>query len=181
MTSADPPGLVNPGTIAPPGPIGRLLRLVLGLLCLYVLTELLRYRGEIIRQPVSSLDNIALMALPPLFVLNAVINIGSGRNWGRLPLFVALGLLLLLAGIAATVTGTANHAIFGAGLWLFLVYFYTHLGVSFILAASFATPGCEMRALPDLAGRLRGRPANEHACPAFIAKIDEWERRRTDG
>jgi hypothetical protein len=40
------------------------------------------------------------------------------------------------------------------------------------------TPGCEMRAIPDLLGRLTGHTAQEHHCPGFITPLDNWEARR---
>ena len=36
-----------------------------------------------------------------------------------------------------------------------------------------------MRSIPELFGKVRGRPAAEHHCPAaFITKLDEWEQNR---
>ena len=66
----------------------------------------------------------------------------------------------------------------GALAYAMTVYTFGHLGVSFVLAAFLATPGCEMRAMPDLLGRLTGRMAQEHHCPAFIQPLDNWETRR---
>ncbi len=60
-----------------------------------------------------------------------------------------------------------------------MTYVYGHLGISFILAAFLATPGCEMRALPHLLGMIAGGEAREHCCPGFIEHIDRWERQRT--
>jgi len=46
-----------------------------------------------------------------------------------------------------------------------------------VLAALFATPGCEMRSIPEAVRRITGKPVQEHTCPIwFIAKIDDWER-----
>ncbi len=59
-----------------------------------------------------------------------------------------------------------------------MVYVYAHLGLSFVLAAALATPGCEMRGIPHLVGLLRGRSSGEHYCPGFIDGLDRWERER---
>ncbi len=179
MKQSDPLELVAEGSLEKPGPIGRLIRLVFGIACLYALANLIRYSEIDINQPFSSLDNRALMILVPIFVFNYVINIGYSRSWGRWPLIVSLGLLILSAGIGFLMTGSLDNQIFGIPLILWLSYFYAHLGLSFVLAAVIATPGCEMRSIPEILGRLSGKPGEEHHCPAaFITKIDEWEHSR---
>ena len=61
------------------------------------------------------------------------------------------------------------------------VYVFGHLGLSFLLAASLATPGCEMRAIPQLIGLAKKEQVAEHYCPAFIDSVDKWERARKQG
>jgi len=179
MKQSDPLILVDKGTLGRPGPVGRIVRLGLGLLCLYGLSELLLYRQNIIQTPASVLPNISLLVLFAVFIINYVVNIGFGRSWGRWPSYLSVAGLLILAAISWLAFGNTDHPLFGAVLWAWLVYFYAHLGSSFVLAAIIATPGCEMRAIPELLGRLSGRATAEHHCPAaFITKIDEWERNR---
>jgi hypothetical protein len=79
----------------------------------------------------------------------------------------------------ALIAGSFNSPIFGIPLIFGWHTFYGHLGIAFVLSAIIATPGCEMRSIPDLFGRVIGKPSEEHHCPAaFITKIDEWEHRR---
>ncbi len=170
--------LVEPGTIVAPGPIGRTVRLIIGAACLYALYQLIIYRSSIIAMPITHVDNIWPMLIVPLFIINAVVNIGFGVSWGRWPAYFSVITLTLIALFSRVLAGTFDNFIFGAGLWIWLVYFYTHIGLSFTLAGVAATPGCEMRALPDLIGRLTGKPAQEHHCPAFIGTIDNWELQR---
>ena len=117
-----------------------------------------------------------LMAMA-LWIINYVVNIGFSKSWGRRPAYLSLGVYLVLALVASAVTGDANSPILGVPLFAWLVYFYGHLGVSFVLAALLGTPGCEMRAIPELIGRMTGRASAQHHCPGFIANIDAWERR----
>ena len=74
---------------------------------------------------------------------------------------------------------------FGMPLWgvvtTWMIVIYGHLGISFVLATLLATPGCEMRAIPQLLGMASGKQAAEHYCPAFIDKIDHWEHQRNNG
>lgn len=176
MNQSDPLQLVEQGSLARPGPAGRMVRLCLGIACLYALYDLLRFHSSIIHRPVSALPNIALMVLAAIVIINYVVNIGFGRSWGRWPSYVSLWVMLQLATMSWLAFGTANHPMFGMVLWAWLVYFFTHLGFSFVLSAAISTPGCEMRAIPDLIGRITGRRAAEHHCPAaFITKIDAWE------
>jgi predicted transporter len=158
------------------------MRLAFGVLCLYVLWELFYYREWTSTQPVSSLDNRFLVLLAPLCIANYVVNIGFSKSWEYRPLMVSIVVLGVLGGIAFVVSGGLDSPILGIPLNLWLGYFYGHLGLAFVLSALIATPGCEMRAIPELFGRMRGKPSEEHHCPAaFITKIDEWEHSRTSG
>ena len=180
MKQADALELVEAGTLPRPGPLGRFVRLGLGLACLYALWQIVRYADAVIAQPFSHLANLAVMILAPICIFNYVVNIGFARNWGLRPLVVSVAVLVVSALGAVVWSGSPDHPIFGLPLTLWLAYFYAHLGVAFVLAAVLATPRCEMRAIPELLGRIRGSAAAEHHCPAaFITKIDDWERRRT--
>ncbi len=178
MKQSDPLQLVEPGSLVAPGPIGRTVRLIIGAACLYALYQLVIYRSSIIALPISHVDNIWPMLIVPLFIINPVVNIGFGVEWGRWPSYVSVIALTAIARCSRVLAGTFDNSLFGAGLWIWLVYFYTHSGLSFTRAGVVATPGCEMRALPDLIGKLTGKPAQEHHCPAFIGMIDDWELRR---
>ena len=179
MKQSDPLELVDAGSLIRPGPVGRLVRFVLGALCLYALWQVLLFAETTIAHPFSSLDNLALLIAAPLLIVNYVVNIGFSRSWGRRPLITSLIVLAVSAGIAFLTTGTFDSPVFGIPMILWLGYFYTHLGVSFVLSALIATPGCEMRSIPEILGRLRGKPSEQHHCPAsLITKVDEWERGR---
>ena len=87
---------------------------------------------------------------------------------------------MLVAGAAI---GYLNDGtILGQPLWwaslVLMTYVFAHLGVSFLLSALLATPGCEMRAIPHLIAIVRGKSADEHYCPGFIDTVDRWERKR---
>ncbi len=180
MKQTDSLELVAAGSLKRPGPIGRLVRLSLGVFCLYAFYELYYYLEQTTTQPLSSLDNRVLLLLGPLCLFNYVVNIGFTKNWGQLPLIISLAVLVLSAGAAYLVSGSFDSPIFGVPLNLWFAYFYGHLGVSFVLAAIIATPGCEMRSIPELIGKARGTVSNEHHCPVgFITGIDEWEHGRT--
>ena len=179
MKQSDALQLVDAGSLSRPGPISRIVRLALGIGCLYALFQLILYRESIIATPVAVLPNMAILVLAVLFIVNYVVNIGFGQSWGRRPSYLFLGGGLILAASSSVAFGSPNHPLLGVWLWLWLVYFYAHLGISFVLSAAIATPGCEMRAMPKLIGRASGRSVQEHHCPAaFITKIDEWEHKR---
>ena len=179
MKQSDTLELVDAGTLTRPGPIGRLFRLALGVLCLYALADIVSYIEWTTMQPFSSLGNRLLLLLAPLWVISYVVNIGFSKSWGRKPLIGSAIFLLISAVSAYVVSGSFDSPIFGVPLNLWLAYFYGHLGISFVLSALIATPGCEMRAIPELFSRVSGHSSDEHHCPAgFITQIDEWEQRR---
>ncbi len=56
-----------------------------------------------------------------------------------------------------------DHLLFGEALWASLVYFFSHLGVSFILSTIIATPDCDGRARDRRAARNQALVSNSHA------------------
>jgi len=55
---------------------------------------------------------------------------------------------------------------------------HLHMGVCHALAAALGIPGCEMRVIPYLLSRLRGRdPETFSLCPGLWTPIDRWEAR----
>ncbi len=44
---------------------------------------------------------------------------------------------------------------------MLIVYAFTHIGLSMIVATIIAAPGGEMRAIPQVLGKLRGREVAE--------------------
>lgn len=191
MKQSDPLQLVGPGSLVRPGPIGRIVRLAMGVACLYAMYQIVLNGWSIVMNPVSVFvrftdqgsvavqTDLVMASLVALFILNYVVNIGFGKSWGRWPSYLSIGVMLILAAAGWLFAGSPDHPTLGFALWTWLTYFYTHLGLSFVLSAVIATPGCEMRSIPELYGRLTGKASAEHVCPAsFITKLDEWERTR---
>ena len=85
MKQSDPVQLVKQGSLERPGPIGRLTRLALGLLCAYALYQLILYRVIIISKPVSVLPSLTIMVVAAILIINYVVNIGFGKSFGRWP------------------------------------------------------------------------------------------------
>jgi hypothetical protein len=110
-----------------------------------------------------------------------IVNIGWGVRWGMWPRLGLLALWVLAALVDLLIQGSPV----GATLWFALkwssLYLLGYLGLSFMLSALLATPGCEMRAMPHLAGLMSGKPRAEHYCPGFIDRIDRWERSGRSG
>lgn len=160
------------GTLAKPGPIGRLVRGVLGILLLkFVYDWLTIIDSTDYDQPFILLWVLFSVALVPY-----VVNIGFGVNFGALPRYLLLGTW----GAAAIIGWTLQQRIDSEFLWTIIeitqVYIYGHLGISFALSAILATPGCEMRAIPHLLGKITRSGSREHYCPGFIDTVDKWER-----
>ena len=151
MKQSDPLELVDHGSLVRPGPVGRLVRFALGVVCLYALWDIVQYAEIMITQPFSSLDNLVLLIVGPLCVFNYVVNIGFSKSWGNRPLLTSLIVLLLSAGIAFLTSSSFDHPIFGVPLILWLMYFYGHLGIAFLLSAVIATPAAEGKAKSSVA------------------------------
>jgi uncharacterized membrane protein len=151
--------------------------MLLGVLCLYALFEIITITPYVINNPVGSLPGLSLMLVFVLCIFNYVVNIGFSRDWHRIPVFVSLILLGLIALAGYLVTGNPSTRPLGIVLVAWVGYFYLHLGVSFVLAAILSTPGCEMRAIPELFEKVfKNEKAKEHHCPSsIITGVDKWE------
>ena len=169
---------VQPGTLARPKLIGRIVRFALGILCCY---GALSY-GEIPRAFVrSELPSLQIFLGPALafWLLPPVVNLGWGVNWKNRPRLFFLLLCAVAIAVDFALYGGFWGPPLGGILYAATVYTLTHLGISFLLAAVLSTPGCEMRSLPELFGRILGRPQMEHHCPGLIDPIDKWDGRRS--
>ena len=104
-----------------------------------------------------------------------VINIGFSRNWGRKSQLAILAIAAVLVAYSYLTDGTVWSPALGWFVYIWITYVSGHLGISFLLAALLATPGCEMRAIPHLYMLVTGRETQEHYCPGHLDKLDKWE------
>ncbi len=160
-------------SLATPGPLGRGIRLVLGLGILSLLYSLLTewqsplWSGEV----PNDVAFYVLIGLA-LYATSWVVRLPLNKPWGQAPLL----LVLLGAGITAA-AGYAAESIFplnalGLYVWTWFVLFTALLGSAHVLAAALATPGCEMRSYAHLRARLGGRNAEIVVCPGGIDRFD---------
>lgn len=165
------------GTLVAPGPIGRLVRLVLGLLIAKFIYDWVTIID------ITDFDNpfILIWIAFSIMLVPYVVNIGFGVNFGAKPRYALVGVWLLGAIAGYLADGTVRSPLTWTIVELTQIYIYGHLGLSFLLSAILATPGCEMRAIPQLLGKLSGAGSKEHYCPGFIDNIDRWERNRGRG
>lgn len=169
--------LEEQGTLAKPGPIGRLVRLGFGVLSLYYVFGLWNIRYDLIDSSGAIRQLLWNGIIPGLFLISYVINIGFSRAWKKWPAIASIALLLVAAGIGYLLSGDFESNILARTLQTWLIYIFVHLGLAFILAAILATPGCEMRAFHHLFSVITGQPTSEHHCPVGpLNAIDKWER-----
>ena len=169
--------LEEPGSIAKPGPIGRLARLGFGVASLYYVFGLL----TVLEHPLSDSGSIRPLILngilPGLFLVSYVVNIGFSRAWKKWPAFASAGLILGAGLVGYSQTGVIETTLLARTAQFWEMYVFLHLGVSFALASVIGTPGCEMRSLPHFFSLITGKPTKEHVCPVGpLAPIDRWER-----
>ena len=175
--------LDEPGTLPKPGPVGRLARLAFGALCLWYVFGLVELSGSLVTGDGHIQSVIWNGVLPGLFLVSYVINIGYSRAWKKWPAIASAGMLLLVGAIGYQTNGVVETECLARFIWVWLLYVFAHLGVSFALSGIIGTPGCEMRAIHDLYSRLTGVPTKEHRCPVGpLHHVDQWEagRNRTN-
>ena len=172
--------LDEPGSLPKPGPVGRIARLPFGVLCLWYVSELVAATGSLIASNGHILSLVWIGILPGLFLISYIVNIGFSRSWGKMPAIVSASALAVAALASYLSYGTVETNLFARTAWIWELYLFGHLGLSFVLAAVIGTPGCEMRALHDLYARITGNPTKEHYCPIGpLHPIDQWEARRS--
>ena len=165
------------GTLTPPGPIGRWVRLALGVLIVKFIYDWLTFID------VSDIANPFILFWVAVSVALApyVVNIGFGVNFGAKPRYFLIGIWVVAAIAGYLVEGATRSQLLWTIVEATQIYIYGHLGISFLLSAVLATPGCEMRAISQLFGKMSGTGSKEHYCPGFIDNIDRWEQRRKQG
>jgi len=167
------------GTLPKPGPVGRLVRLAFGLLCIYYIYSLWTVRGFLPAADGSLQPLLWNGVVLGLILVSYVVNIGFSRPWKKRPALTSVGLLLGAAGMNYLSSGTLEGPITAMVLSIWLLYVFGHLGLAFLLSAVIGTPGCEMRAFHHVYSQLTGTPTKEHYCPVGpLHPIDQWETAR---
>ncbi len=154
------------------------MRLGFGLVCLYFLQVLLTEGGRLAEPGLPRHPGWWIGIILALYVFSNVVNIGLTRHWGRWPQIVVVLFAVLAAVFNFFFSGEIWAPALGIPVLLWLIYVYGHLGISFVIAAALATPGCEMRAIPHGLSLIRGKQAAEHPCPGPLANLDSWELKR---
>ncbi len=131
----------KPASLPTPGPIGRIVRIVPGIILLYLFVLILtNYKGfvgsDLPRHPLLWLGiAIGFYALPEM------VGIGFGRDFGWRPRLI-FGVVALAAAVFDLVqNGALWGPLLGSLIYLLLGYVTAALGISLILAGAFATPG----------------------------------------
>ena len=162
---------------AVPGPVGLLIRVVLGAAAVYALVELVT-KWDIFRDQNLIESDFWFVTVFTLCLLADVFNIGLRRRWGVWPIVV----FLASAAAIGSVSYLASREIWTTALaaWVYagdLVVFGA-LAVSFPVAIVTRTPGCELNALPRLVARLRGTADEEtRRCLLGVDLLDKYPLR----
>ena len=168
--------LDNPGTLIRPGPIGRLVRLVFGYVCLQYIYELWNVRDVLLTAEGSIRPVVWNGAVIGLFLISYIVNIGFSRDWKKRPAIASVLLFIAATGLNHVLYGRFEGEVSVMILYIWSLYCFTHLGLAFVLSAIIATPGCEMRAFHHLYSIVTGRSTKEHYCPIGpLSFIDNWE------
>lgn len=174
--------LEEPGSLPKPGPVGRIVRLVFGFLCLWYVAALVDANGSLLGAD-GHIETVVWNGLViGLFLISYVVNIGYSRAWKKWPAIVSASVFLVIGGIGFAAEGSIETNLLARAIWTWELYLFTHLGAAFVIAGVIGTPGCEMRAFHDVYSRITGVPTKAHYCPVGpLHRIDRWEVRRSKG
>jgi hypothetical protein len=163
---------------AGPGPIGLLLRVVLGAASVYALVELVT-KWDIFRDQDLIESDFWFVTLVTLCLLADVFNIGLRRRWGPWPVVVFLAGAAALGSAGYLAAGEVWTAALAAWVYAGDLLVFGALSVSFPVAIATRTPGCELNALPRLVARLRGTAdAETRRCLLGVDLLDKQPMRR---
>jgi len=172
--------LDDPGTLPKPGPIGRIIRFALGILCVWYVKGLVDISDNLIAGDGHIRAVVWNGIIPGMFLVSYIINIGFSRAWGKRPAIVSAALVIAGAGIGHLLQRSIETELLARTIWVWEMYLFSHLGLAFLIAGVIGTPGCEMRAFHHLYSRITGVPTKEHFCPVGpLHPIDQWEARRS--
>ncbi len=172
--------LDEPGSLPKPGPIGRAVRLLFGLVCLYYVVGLIQVSDSLIGSDGHIKAIVWNGVLVGLILISYVINIGYSRSWKKWPAAASAGIFIVIAGYGYLAVGAIETNELARTVWVWELYLFSHLGGAFLLAGVIGTPGCEMRAFHDLYSRMTGVATKEHVCPIGpLRPIDQWEAKRS--
>ncbi len=164
------------GTLPKPGPVGRLVRLLFGAVCLYYVYGLWRVRGNLITSEGSIEPLLWNGVIIGLVLISYVVNIGFSRSWRKWPAAVSAAILMSFALTGYLQAGQLETPKLAHAIHIWELYIFSHLGLAFVMAALIGTPGCEMRAFHHLFSLTTGKPTKEHLCPIGpLGAIDRWE------
>ena len=169
-----------PGTLTRPGPVGRVVRIGFGLICLWYVGGLIEVAASVTIGDGDIREVIWNGIVVGLFLISYVINIGYSRAWKKWPAVASAAVFAMIAGFAYLTEGVFQTQTLARAIWSWEIYWFSHLGIAFLVVGVIGTPGCEMRAFHDLFSRLTGIPTQEHICPVGPLKpIDQWEARQS--
>ena len=172
--------LDEPGSLQKPGPVGRIVRLALGLVCAWYVQGLLDIANDLMTSSGHIRGVVWNGVVVGLFLISYVVNIGYSQAWKKWPALISGGVFVALAGVGYLTQGGFETELLARIIWGWELYLFAHLGIAFVIAGVIGTPGCEMRAFHDLYSRTTGIPTKEHYCPVGpLHPIDQWEARRS--
>lgn len=130
------------GTLPRPGPVGRGVRVFLGLALLYFFAGIVGDFPDL-ADGVNLASPLAWAGLCyALYAIPDVAGTAFSLSWPARRVRLATGGLLVLAGVVDLVLGgSANGAAFGITFGLLVAVVLGVLGASFLVAAAAATPG----------------------------------------
>jgi hypothetical protein len=144
----------RPGPAAP-GPVGLLIRVVLGAAAVYALVELVT-KWDIFRDQNLIESDFWFVTVFTLCLLADVFNIGLRRRWGAWPIVVFLAGAATIGAASYLTSREVWTTALAAWVYAGDLLVFAALSVSFPVAIITRTPGCELNAIPRLVARLRG-------------------------
>ena len=132
------------GSIGGPGPIGRAYRVLNGLATLAVLVWIvLSYEAFLGPDGIGPLAAvlIGLGGVASFLNFSELVNVGFTRQWGARPQLVLAALVLAVLAFDLLRYGHAWALPLGVALYVFLVYDWAHVGLSYLVAGVAGLPG----------------------------------------
>ncbi len=165
------------------GPVGRLVRLVMGVFMAWTAYEWIEAGLTWFSEPTTTTNPWVWIwtGLTVYYGLYQLPTSALGRRWGMRILTIFGGVLVVTMAVTFALEGRLWASPLTSFLYGLIVVFAILVSISFVVSLFLGTRGCEIGALGELIRRFRGSDESDDAevwCIAGLHKLDEWEAGR---
>jgi hypothetical protein len=162
--------------LAPPGPLGLVVRSILGVISVYFFVALPTKWNVFLE--LDPIESDRFYTLVTLWLLSEVFTITFRRPWGVWPTVVFVVGGAAIGGAGLLMAGEVWTPVLAGWVYAGDLLVMAALAVSFPVAIVTRSPGCELDALTRLIVGPRDEAVKRRGCAVGLDRLDRWETAR---